>query len=60
MDRLLLSVSGAAEATSLSRSFLYERIRSGDLKSIKIGAARRVHVDDLRQFVDTLREQAGQ
>ena len=38
-------------ATGLGRTFLYERIASGDLKSIKVGARRLILREDLLEFL---------
>jgi excisionase family DNA binding protein len=54
--RLLLRVNEVAEALALSRSTVYELIRSGEIKSIRIGRATRVSTEWLR---DWIREQHG-
>jgi len=37
--------------TGLSRSRIYELIRSGDIRSVKIGASRLIPVDSLHDFI---------
>jgi excisionase family DNA binding protein len=49
--KVLLSVSEAATALSLSRSLLYELLMRGEVPSIKIGRSRRVPVKALHDFV---------
>lgn len=48
---VLYSVEEAAEALRLSRSTLYELIRSGQLRSVKFGRRRLVPVDALDEYV---------
>ncbi len=51
---LLLTVTEAARRLSIGRSLAYRYVQSGSLKSIKIGAARRVSVRALEEFVRRL------
>lgn len=55
MNKLLLTVEQAEEATAISRSKLYEFMASGALRSIKIGRSRRIARVDLEEFVNRLR-----
>jgi len=57
-ERLLISVTEAARLLGFGRSMTYEFIRRGELKSLKIGGARRVLVSDVHEFVRRLREEA--
>jgi hypothetical protein len=50
-ERLTCSVDEAVQVTGLSRSGLYERMRSGQLKFTKRGARRLVNVESLRSLV---------
>lgn len=52
--KLLLTVTEAATLLSLGRSKAYELIRSGAIPSVRIDGARRVKVDDLREYVRSL------
>jgi excisionase family DNA binding protein len=52
--RLLLTPEEAADRLSLSRTTVYELIRTGELRSVKIGRARRVPVVALQDYVDGL------
>lgn len=58
-ERLLITVREAAGRLGLGRSLTYEFIRRGELKSLKIGGARRVLVSDLLDFVQRLKEQSS-
>jgi excisionase family DNA binding protein len=50
-ERLLLTVDEACESLHLSRPIVYQLINSGQLRSIKIGAARRIPLDALRAYI---------
>jgi excisionase family DNA binding protein len=52
--RVLLSVEEAAEQLSLSRTRLYELIKTGDIASVRVGRLRRVPADALLQFIARL------
>jgi excisionase family DNA binding protein len=56
---LLLTVKEAAHRIGLGRTFTYELIRRGELRSLKIGGARRVAVADIEEFVIRLRDEAA-
>lgn len=59
MDKLLLTVEQAEEATAICRSKLYEFMAAGTLRSVKIGRSRRIARVDLESFVERIRaEQA--
>jgi len=51
---VLYDVDEAAEALRLSRSVLYELIRSGRLLTVKQGRRRLVPVSALSEYVDSL------
>ncbi len=53
-EKLLYRVSEVAMFLSLSRTKVYELVRSGALPSVRIGGARRVRGDDLAHYVDSL------
>ncbi len=59
MERLLITVNQAADKIGLGRTTMYQLIRRGDLRSVKIGGARRVAITDLEQFVIRLRDEAA-
>jgi excisionase family DNA binding protein len=49
--RLLLRIEEVAEALALSRSTVYALIRSGEIRSIRIGRSTRVSAEWLRQWI---------
>jgi excisionase family DNA binding protein len=48
------SVAAAARRAGVSRTFLYERIASGELPTIKLGKRRLVRVGALRGWLERL------
>ncbi|NNM47862.1 helix-turn-helix domain-containing protein [Knoellia koreensis] len=52
--KLLYRVPDVAACLSLSRTKVYELVRSGELPSVRIGGARRVRGEDLAHYVDAL------
>lgn len=55
---LAFRIDGAAHASGLSRSTIYELISSGRLRSIKAAGRRLILADDLRAFLEAQREAA--
>ena len=53
-ERLLLRPAEAAERLGIGRTKVYELMASGELRSVKIGAARRVSATALADFVAAL------
>ncbi len=53
---VLYRVDEAAEALRLSRSVIYELIRSGRLRTVKQGSRRLVPVAALGEYVESLRD----
>lgn len=53
---LLLTPEVAAERLSCGRTKIYELLRSGELESVKVGRLRRVPVDALNAYVESLRQ----
>jgi excisionase family DNA binding protein len=54
VGRVLLRPEEAAQALGVSRTTVFELIRSGALRSVKIGAARRVSATALAEYVAAL------
>lgn len=50
-DRLTISIDDATKQSGLSRTTLYELMRSGELSYAKIGARRLIFMDDLRALL---------
>lgn len=53
-EKLLVSPDEAAELLSIGRTYLYELIRAGEIRSVHVGRLRRVPVAALRDYVDRL------
>ncbi|GAB4087026.1 hypothetical protein GCM10028784_36560 [Myceligenerans cantabricum] len=51
-------VEEAAQALRISRCTAYELIRSGELRSVKIGARRLIPVAAVTEYIETLRSAA--
>lgn len=51
---LLLTIEEATDLLRVSRSKVYEYLRSGALRSVVIGRRRLVRSEDLRRFVEAL------
>jgi excisionase family DNA binding protein len=49
--RVLLRPEEVAEALSIGRSTVFHLMRSGELRSVKIGKSRRVPVDAVTEYV---------
>ena len=56
---LLLTAEEAARALRIGRSKVYELMRSGALRSIKIGGSRRISSTALAEFVAALERDAA-
>jgi excisionase family DNA binding protein len=56
---VLYRVDEAAEALRLSRSVIYELIRSGRLRSVKEGRRRLVPVEAIAEYVELLSGEAA-
>ena len=52
----LLTPEEAAQALKVGRSKVYELMRVGDLRSVKIGGSRRISAAALAEFVARLEE----
>ncbi len=50
----LLRVDEAAKILGISRAHLYTRVSSGALKSVRIGASRRISEKSLNAFIEHL------
>jgi excisionase family DNA binding protein len=56
MEKLMLTPEEVADALGVGRSTVYDLLRLKVLPSVRIGRSRRVRVEDLRSYVDTLME----
>ncbi len=55
MDKLLLTPVEATQALGIGRSKVYELLRTGQLRSIRIGSCRRILLDAVHDFLAELR-----
>lgn len=55
-NRVLLTVEEAAERLGIGRSFMYELIGDGRVRSLRVGRLRRIPVDALDEFVARAQE----
>jgi len=55
IERLLYTVSDAAELLSISRSVLYELLAAGAIESVSVGRSRRIPAAALRDWVERQR-----
>jgi excisionase family DNA binding protein len=53
-DQLLYTPEGAAAKLASGRTTVYELIRSGELRSVKIGRSRRIPAAALEEYVGRL------
>lgn len=58
-DKILLTPEEAAERLSITRSRLYDLLRSRELVSVKLGKVRRISVSALERYVEKLEQEAG-
>jgi excisionase family DNA binding protein len=56
---LMLRIEAVAAQLSLHRATAYRLINQGAIKSCRIGKSRRVALQDLQAFIQSLREQSG-
>jgi excisionase family DNA binding protein len=47
----LLSVQEVCEALGMGKSWVYQRIRSGEIPSIKLGGSLKVKREDLEEYL---------
>ncbi|MBB0244357.1 helix-turn-helix domain-containing protein [Streptomyces alkaliphilus] len=58
-ERLLYRPEEAAAALGISRSLIYEEIRLGRLKTVRIGRRRLVPPEYVTQYIELLKREAG-
>lgn len=59
MHKLLFTAEEAAKIIGVGRTKMYELLRVGAVRSVRIGRCRRIPHDALIAFVDGLREDAS-
>jgi excisionase family DNA binding protein len=53
-DPLLLTIPQALTLTGIGRSYLYERLAEGSIKSVKAGRRRLIDASSLQQWANSL------
>lgn len=51
MQRLALTVSECTEVAGLGRTKIYQEIKEGRLRAVKLGRGTRILVDDLKHYL---------
>lgn len=59
MEKVLLTVPEFMEATSLGRYKVYDLIRAGTLRTVKVGRTRLIPNTELHEFVERLLEESA-
>jgi excisionase family DNA binding protein len=54
VDKLLLTPVEVGRLLGVSRSTVYELLQKGELASLKVGGCRRIRLDALQAYLDTL------
>ena len=60
METFLYTVQEASSVLKMSRSRLYQLMKSGELPSVKIGRSRRLRRQDLAVYVNSLEASPSQ
>jgi excisionase family DNA binding protein len=55
LEPISVRIPEAIRLTGLSRSRIYELMKSGDIESVKVGSSTLVLVESLRAFLDSRR-----
>lgn len=55
LEPIAVRIPQATRLTGISRSRLYELMRSGDIEFAKVGASTLILVDSLRSFIERCR-----
>jgi excisionase family DNA binding protein len=59
VERLLYQFREAAERLSLCERSVWQLVRDGKIRSVKIGKSHRIAAADLDEYVEQLRSQSG-
>jgi hypothetical protein len=54
MEKLLYNVNEVAGLLNISRAMIYVLIKEEKIKTVHIGRSMRIHIDEVRSFVDSL------
>lgn len=56
--RVMLTVEEAAFALGIGRTHVFEQVRLGRLRSVKVGRSRRIPLEYLSEFVELLKAES--
>ena len=56
---LAYPIVDAVRVSGLSRSYLYEHIKTGELPTVRVGKRRLVLADDLRRWLESFRQKTA-
>ena len=59
VERLLYTPEEAAKALAISRALVYDLVNRGEIRSLKIGASRRITPTALDEYIRRLSEEQG-
>jgi len=54
LEKLFYRASEFTEVTGIARTTLYELIRSGEIKVVRLGSRTLIHADHLREWAERL------
>ena len=60
MDKIGYSVDEAVQASGIGRSVMFEKLRTGEIKSVKVGRRRIIPADALRAYFASLQAEQRQ
>ncbi len=58
MDRVLFRITEAAEMLGLSRATVYELVQRREIRTLRVGTARRIPAEAIGEFVRRKEEEA--
>jgi excisionase family DNA binding protein len=58
IEKLLYRPEEAAKALGISRSKVYALMAAGQLESVRVGGSRRIPIDAMHSFIESLRRVA--
>jgi excisionase family DNA binding protein len=53
--KLLYKIENAGEQIDMGRTSMYHLVKTGELRSVKIGRSRRIPADALEEYVEKLK-----
>jgi excisionase family DNA binding protein len=56
----LYSMAGASASLGISRKYLYDLVREGNIRTLQLGRRRLIAADELDRFVEVLKDRAAE